>query len=75
MSASSLRIFLILIFVGSVYFLMKLTETHEGINYGPAFPAGAIACGLIACTCIFSYVYFECNYVDPKHDDKNKKAE
>jgi hypothetical protein len=75
MSASSLRIFLILIFVGSIYFLMKLTEIHEGINYRPGIPAGAIACGLIACTCIFSYVYFECNYVEPKHGDKNKKAE
>lgn len=75
MSASSLRIFLILIFVGSIYFLMKLTETPEEIKYKPAFSSSVIACGLIACTCIFSYVYFECNYVDPKHIDKNKKSE
>lgn len=75
MSASSLRIFLILIFIGSIFFLMKLTETHAGINYTPGIPAGIIACGLLACTCIFSYVYFECNYVEPKHDDKNKETE
>jgi hypothetical protein len=75
MSASSLRIFLILIFVGSVYFLLELAEAQSENNNTPWFHGGAIACGLIACACIFSYVYFECNYVDPKHDGKNKKAE
>jgi hypothetical protein len=44
-----------------------------GISYErPGAAGGAIAYGIIAAICIWSFIYFECNYKKPKDQDNNK---
>lgn len=71
MKAVIIKSILVLIFIISVAFILYVCTTPYGYRYKGAYPGGAIALGLIASACIWSFIYFECNYRKPKDQDNN----
>jgi hypothetical protein len=66
------RLFLIVIFIFSISYLVKISESR----YGDYSPSGPFGFGLVAGICVWSFIYFECNYAKPKQDNlKNRWSE
>lgn len=72
MKAVIIKSILVLIFILSVAFLINIFVTPAGFRYKLSYPGCAIAFGLIASACVWSFIYFECNYRKPKDQDNNK---
>jgi hypothetical protein len=61
------RFILAFIFILSASFLLFLCNIST-YRYKGVYPGGLIALGLIATVCIWSFIYFECNY-KPEQDN------